>query len=234
MPLLTYPSLPSLLSGDTETRNKTSSPVSISTLFQDKQKMKNIRRRREERRVVVMEMAAMTVMGTCLQLAFSLRISCVLCSFELRDTFVFQKLMYQHESGLFDFRRTESSPLLLVIDKRDDPVTPLLNQWTYQAMVHELIGLEDNKVDVRAIGSLSKDQQVELVLSSEQDAFFKANMYENFGDIGMNIKRLVDHFQQVAKSNKNIQTVGKYMRTWPDLLTATLSTKKCKATCQSM
>jgi len=33
-------------------------------------------------------------------------------------------------------------------------------------------------------------------------------MYENFGDIGMNIKRLVDEFQQVAKSNQNIQTVG--------------------------
>lgn len=40
--------------------------------------------------------------------------------------------MYQQESGLFDFRRTEVSPLLLVIDRRDDPVTPLLNQWTYQ------------------------------------------------------------------------------------------------------
>ncbi|XP_033141342.1 vacuolar protein sorting-associated protein 45 homolog isoform X4 [Brassica rapa] len=118
-----------------------------------------------------------------------------------------QKLMYQQESGLFDFRRTESSPLLLVIDRRDDPVTPLLNQWTYQAMVHELIGLQDNKVDLRAIGSLPKDQQVEVVLSSEQDAFFKSNMYENFGDIGMNIKRMVDDFQQVAKSNQNIQTV---------------------------
>ncbi|CAH8356161.1 unnamed protein product [Eruca vesicaria subsp. sativa] len=116
------------------------------------------------------------------------------------------KLMYQHETGLFDFRRTESSPLLLVIDRRDDPVTPLLNQWTYQAMVHELIGLQDNKVDLRAIGSLPKDQQ-EVVLSSEQDAFFKSNMYENFGDIGMNIKRMVDDFQQVAKSNQNIQTV---------------------------
>ncbi|XP_033141340.1 vacuolar protein sorting-associated protein 45 homolog isoform X2 [Brassica rapa] len=116
------------------------------------------------------------------------------------------KLMYQQESGLFDFRRTESSPLLLVIDRRDDPVTPLLNQWTYQAMVHELIGLQDNKVDLRAIGSLPKDQQ-EVVLSSEQDAFFKSNMYENFGDIGMNIKRMVDDFQQVAKSNQNIQTV---------------------------
>lgn len=33
-------------------------------------------------------------------------------------------------------------------------------------------------------------------------------MYENFGDIGMNIKRMVDDFQQIAKSNQNIQTVG--------------------------
>ena len=42
--------------------------------------------------------------------------------------------MYQQESGLFDFRRTEVSPLLLVIDRRDDPLTPLLNQWTYQVL----------------------------------------------------------------------------------------------------
>lgn len=48
----------------------------------------------------------------------------------------------------------------------------------------------------------------EVVLSSEQDAFFKSNMYENFGDIGMNIKRMVDEFQQLAKSNQNIQTIG--------------------------
>jgi vacuolar protein sorting-associated protein 45 len=68
--------------------------------------------------------------------------------------------MYEQESGLFDFRRTENSPLLLVIDRRDDPVTPLLNQWTYQAMVHELIEIEDNKVDLRNIGKGPKDQQV--------------------------------------------------------------------------
>lgn len=35
-------------------------------------------------------------------------------------------------------------------------------------------------------------------------------MYENFGDIGMNIKKMVDDFQQVAKSNQNIQTIGLY------------------------
>jgi vacuolar protein sorting-associated protein 45 len=47
-----------------------------------------------------------------------------------------------------------------------------------------------------------------MVLSSVQDDFFKANMYENFGDLGMNIKRMVDDFQQIAKSNQNIQTIG--------------------------
>ncbi|XP_071732320.1 vacuolar protein sorting-associated protein 45 homolog [Rutidosis leptorrhynchoides] len=128
------------------------------------------------------------------------------------------KLMYQQESGLFDFRRTEISPLLLVIDRRDDPVTPLLNQWTYQAMVHELIGIKDNKVDLGNVGKFSKDEQ-EVVLSSEQDAFFKANMYENFGDIGMSIKRMVDDFQQVAKSNKNIQTIedmAKFVDNYPE------------------
>lgn len=46
------------------------------------------------------------------------------------------------------------------------------------------------------------------MLSSEQDAFFKKNMYENFGDIGMNIKQLVDEFQHISKSNQNIQTIG--------------------------
>ncbi|KAH7682796.1 vacuolar protein sorting-associated protein 45 [Dioscorea alata] len=128
------------------------------------------------------------------------------------------KLMYEQESGLFDFRRTEISPLLLVIDRRDDPVTPLLNQWTYQAMVHELIGIQDNKVDLRNIGKVPKDQQ-EVVLSSEQDLFFKANMYENFGDLGMNIKRMVDEFQQVAKSNQNIQTIedmAKFVDNYPE------------------
>uniref|UniRef100_A0A2P2KQX5 Vacuolar protein sorting-associated protein 45-like protein n=1 Tax=Rhizophora mucronata TaxID=61149 RepID=A0A2P2KQX5_RHIMU len=128
------------------------------------------------------------------------------------------RLMYQQESVLFDFRRTEVSPLLLIVDRRDDPVTPLLNQWTYQAMVHELIGIQDNKVDLRSISKFSKDQQ-EVVLSSEQDAFFKANMYENFGDIGMNIKRMVDDFQQVAKSNQNIQTIedmSKFVENYPE------------------
>ncbi|KAH7447578.1 hypothetical protein KP509_01G112400 [Ceratopteris richardii] len=128
------------------------------------------------------------------------------------------RLMYEEESHLFDFRRTEMSPLLLIIDRRDDPVTPLLNQWTYQAMVHELIGIRDNTVNIKEASKLDKAQQ-EVVLSSEQDSFFKANMHENFGDLGMNIKKMVDEFQQKAKSNQNIQTLedmAKFVEHYPE------------------
>ncbi|KAE8718620.1 hypothetical protein F3Y22_tig00110009pilonHSYRG00262 [Hibiscus syriacus] len=86
-----------------------------------------------------------------------------------------KKLMYQQESGLFYFRRMEVSPLLLIVDRRDDLVTPLLNQWTNQAMVPELIGIQDNKVELRSVGKFPLDQQ-EVMPSSEQDAFFKANI----------------------------------------------------------
>jgi vacuolar protein sorting-associated protein 45 len=55
------------------------------------------------------------------------------------------------ENALFDFRQPEVPPVLLIIDRREDPITPLLNQWTYQAMVHELIGIKNNIVNLRYI-----------------------------------------------------------------------------------
>ena len=59
-------------------------------------------------------------------------------------------LTSSEERELFDYgaRAGEAPPLVLLLDRRDDPVTPLLSQWTFQAMVHELIGIESNRVDL--------------------------------------------------------------------------------------
>lgn len=64
------------------------------------------------------------------------------------------------ERDLFTFQRGAAAPpLLLVLDRREDPVTPLLTQWTYQAMVHELMpgGIKANTVDLRGVKGVSKD-----------------------------------------------------------------------------
>lgn len=52
------------------------------------------------------------------------------------------------ESNLFDFSLRQGRPVLLILDRRDDCVTPLLNQWTYQAMVHELLTIKNNRVSL--------------------------------------------------------------------------------------
>ena len=142
-----------------------------------------------------------------------------------------QKLMYEQEKPLFDFRRTDSAPLLLVIDRRDDPVSPLLNQWTYQvlppvtpgiqvvagiplpslclvkAMVHELIGINENRVDLRHVPNVSEEQQ-EVVLSAVQDDTFHRCMYENFGDVGSTVAAMVGELQQKDRRNKKIESLG--------------------------
>eukprot|EP00027_Filamoeba_sp_ATCC50430_P014952 CAMPEP_0168571970 /NCGR_PEP_ID=MMETSP0413-20121227/17664_1 /TAXON_ID=136452 /ORGANISM="Filamoeba nolandi, Strain NC-AS-23-1" /LENGTH=552 /DNA_ID=CAMNT_0008604947 /DNA_START=41 /DNA_END=1696 /DNA_ORIENTATION=+ len=110
------------------------------------------------------------------------------------------------EPGLFDFRKSDTPPLLLVLDRRDDPVTPLLTEWTYQAMVHELIGIVNNRVDLRNVPGIKKDM-IEVVLSPEQDAWYKSAMFLNFGDLGEKVKELVDEYQSKTKSNQNIESL---------------------------
>ncbi|CAD6211767.1 GSCOCG00003821001-RA-CDS [Cotesia congregata] len=110
------------------------------------------------------------------------------------------------ESNSFKFRQ-ESDPLLLILDRRDDPVTPLLNQWTYQAMVHELLGINNNRVDLSHIQGISKELQ-EVVLSAEHDEFYAEAMYLNFGEIGQTIKELMEDFQRKAKKHQKVESIA--------------------------
>uniref|UniRef100_UPI0037E82FF2 vacuolar protein sorting-associated protein 45 n=1 Tax=Semicossyphus pulcher TaxID=241346 RepID=UPI0037E82FF2 len=105
------------------------------------------------------------------------------------------KQIITKEYELFDFRKTEVPPLLLILDRSDDAITPLLNQWTYQAMVHELLGLNNNRIDLSRVPGVSKDLR-EVVLSAENDEFYANNLYLNFGEIGTNIKNLMEDFQK--------------------------------------
>lgn len=47
----------------------------------------------------------------------------------------------------------------------------LLFQWTYQAMVHELLTINNNRVSLAHLAEVPKDFK-EVVLSAEQDEFY--------------------------------------------------------------
>lgn len=126
--------------------------------------------------------------------------------------------------SLWDFRKTATAPLLLILDRRNDPVTPLLTQWTYQAMVHELLGITNGRVSLGDAPDVRDDMKVrypllgppltpknpalspvpnharycpfsqEIVLSPEQDPFFAQNLYDNFGDLGAHLSAYVQDY----------------------------------------
>jgi len=64
------------------------------------------------------------------------------------------------EDQLFEFRKPDTPPILLILDRRDDPVTPLLTQWTYQAMVHELLGIKNGRVDLSDVPDIRPELKV--------------------------------------------------------------------------
>lgn len=113
----------------------------------------------------------------------------------------------QHDQReLFDFGSRDSQhPVVLLLDRKQDPVTPLLSQWTYQAMIHEILGIQDNIVHIQDGGTPRHSQQAgatDFVVSSLHDEFFSKNMYSNFGDMGMAVKNLVD---QVSADHKTVR-----------------------------
>jgi vacuolar protein sorting-associated protein 45 len=128
---------------------------------------------------------------------------------------------------IFDFRR-QDGPLLLILDRRDDPITPLLTQWTYQAMVHELLGLNNNRVILRGAPGISKDLE-EVVISATQDPFFASQRFANFGDLGGAVKELLDEYQKNAKMNENIaslEDMQAFMERYPAFRSHALNVSK--------
>jgi vacuolar protein sorting-associated protein 45 len=116
------------------------------------------------------------------------------------------------EAPLFDFRGRQQDEkqrtVLLIVDRREDAVTPLLNQWTYQAMVHELLGgIRNNRVSLKDKENIPRDLQ-EVVLSPLHDDVYAANLYNNFGEIGTAIKAMMEQFQTQSRSNQKLDTLS--------------------------
>lgn len=104
--------------------------------------------------------------------------------------------------SIFNLPATSSSPVLLILDRKSDPVTPLLSQWTYQAMAHELLGLNNGRVVI------SELPNGEVTLSGSEDAFFEANKYQNFGDLGAAIRDLIQRFAKEHKVRTDVKSIA--------------------------
>lgn len=114
-------------------------------------------------------------------------------------------------------KRSENT-VLLIFDRREDPVTPLLTQWTYHAMIHELLEIRQNRI-LLGKGSLPDREKEEFVLSEQHDEFFRDHKYDNFGDIGFSIRDLVNNHCESSKANQrldNIDDINRFVQMYPE------------------
>ncbi|KRX73338.1 Vacuolar protein sorting-associated protein 45 [Trichinella sp. T6] len=80
-------------------------------------------------------------------------------------------------------------------------------KWTYQAMVHELFGIKNNRVSMEGVPGVRPEMR-ELLLNPLQDAFYAKNMYSNFGEIGQRIKEMMDEFQKKAQTHQKLESIA--------------------------
>jgi len=115
----------------------------------------------------------------------------------------------KRESELFGWNQN-TEPVLLIMDRREDPLTPLLTCWNYIGMVHHYLEVINGRIDMKGF-DVPKDQK-QMVLCEHEDDFFRRTMFYNFGDLGMEMKKLVLQYSEKHKTTGNIQSIQDMQR----------------------
>ncbi|KAJ1511926.1 hypothetical protein HMI54_013174 [Coelomomyces lativittatus] len=112
----------------------------------------------------------------------------------------------------------KNSPInVLILDRQQDVVTPLLTPWTYQAMLHELLSIEKGLIDLSHVPDVKPDMK--QVALSQDDPFYISNMYHNFGELGFSIKSYLQEFQQKSHIKSNLESLAdmkKFIEAYPE------------------
>lgn len=95
------------------------------------------------------------------------------------------------------------SPMnLVIIDRSEDPVTPLIHTWTYQAMIHEFFELDSNIVQQTI------DNDEKIFLDSNLDSFYNENKFKNFGEFADSLSKLLASSSETRKAMSETKTIN--------------------------
>lgn len=97
--------------------------------------------------------------------------------------------------------------LLLIVDRRNDLITPLVNKWTYYAMIHEQLNIINGRVSLLESPNRQPKDPEEMLISIEKDHFFEENYFRNYGELGSTLKEAVENLKSTTKSQHKVETM---------------------------
>ena len=112
-------------------------------------------------------------------------------------------------NNLFDNKTSKASslgsiqrPLLCLVDRTIDMSTPLHHTWTYQALIHDLLNTELNKVTVADESSKSRTRTQVFDLNPN-DKFWRAQRGSPFPQVADAVQRELDDYKRREDEVKN-------------------------------
>lgn len=122
------------------------------------------------------------------------------------NTFVGQNPNWYYHGDLKHKTRDRST--LLILDRSEDPLSPLMHEFTYQAMVHDLLKIEDDKITYKAdsnsddsSGKVDKD-----VLLNDNDQLWMELRGKHIADV---IQILSSRIRDIVQSNTGAASLEK-------------------------
>lgn len=97
--------------------------------------------------------------------------------------------------------------LLLIIDRRSDLITPIVNKWTYYSMIHELFDIKNNRISLVDVPNRQPKDPKEMLVFIENDEFFDENYYKNYGELGTTLKLAIETLKDTTKSQYKVETM---------------------------
>ncbi|KAJ2308936.1 syntaxin binding protein 1 [Coemansia sp. RSA 2705] len=114
---------------------------------------------------------------------------------------------YSHEQSSSNGRGKRSNTLtpsvVIVLDRSVDLYSPLLHEFTYQALAHDLLDLNaGNKYVYEAESANGHRQTIEAELSEQKDPIWEKLRHWHIGDVS---QTLTDQFERLLKDNIGVQ-----------------------------
>lgn len=97
--------------------------------------------------------------------------------------------------------------VLVIVDRRHDLITPLVNKWTYYAMIHELFDIKQNRIDLVNVPNRQLKDPKEMLISIDNDQFFEENYHKNYGELGVTLKSALANLKNATKSQNKLESL---------------------------
>lgn len=97
--------------------------------------------------------------------------------------------------------------LLLIVDRRNDLITPIINKWTYYAMIHEQFNIVNNRISLMDVPTRQTKDPKEMIISMENDLFFEENYHKNYGELGSTLQTCVENLKNETRSKHKVETM---------------------------